>query len=368
VSIRGSRKSRAETRPIESKSRRTLRCAVKAAMPHAHPFRVNTANLPRRRFLHLAASAAAFPAVSRDASAQSYPARPTTMIVPYAAGSSSDVVGRVVAERMGKSLGQPIIIENVSGADGSIGTGRAARARPDGYTIELGGNSSHALNGAFYSLQYDVLNDFAPISPLVTAPYALYGRKTVPANDLNGLIGWLKANPNGTSVGVYAVGYRLLTAIFQKETGTQFTLVPYRGLAPEMQDLVAGQIDLCFDTAVSLALVRAGSIKAYAVTGDTRLALAPDIPTFAEMGLPALSISGWLGLFAPKGTPKNVIDKLNVATVGALADPVVRSRLADLGYEVLSRARQTPEGLGALQKADAAKWWPIIKELGIKAE
>jgi tripartite-type tricarboxylate transporter receptor subunit TctC len=368
VSIRGSRKSRAETRPIESKSRRTLRCAVKAAMPHAHPFRVNTANLPRRRFLHLAASAAAFPAVSRDASAQSYPARPTTMIVPYAAGSSSDVVGRVVAERMGKSLGQPIIIENVSGADGSIGTGRAARARPDGYTIELGGNSSHALNGAFYSLQYDVLNDFAPISPLVTAPYALYGRKTVPANDLNGLIGWLKANPNGTSVGVYAVGYRLLTAIFQKETGAQFTLVPYRGLAPEMQDLVAGQIDLCFDTAVSLALVRAGSIKAYAVTGDTRLALAPDIPTFAEMGLPALSISGWLGLFAPKGTPKNVIDKLNVATVGALADPVVRSRLADLGYEVLSRARQTPEGLGALQKADAAKWWPIIKELGIKAE
>jgi tripartite-type tricarboxylate transporter receptor subunit TctC len=290
------------------------------------------------------------------------------MIVPYAAGSSSDVVGRVVAERMGKSLGQPIIIENVSGADGSIGTGRAVHARPDGYTIELGGYSSHALNGAFYSLQYDVLNDFAPISQLVTGPYVLYGRKTVPANDLNGLIGWLKANPNRTSVGVYAVVYRLLTAIFQKETGTEFTLVPYRGLAPEMQDLVAGQIDLLFDSAVSMPLVRAGSIKAYAVTSDARLALAPEIPTFAEMGLPALSYSGWLGLFAPRGTPKDVIDKLNLATVGALADPVVRSRLAELGYEVLSRAQQTPEGLGALQKAGAEKWWPIIKELGIKAE
>jgi tripartite-type tricarboxylate transporter receptor subunit TctC len=323
---------------------------------------------PRRQFLHLAMGAAAFPAVSGDASAQAYPTRPITMIVPAGAGSSSDVVGRVVAEQIGKSLGQPIIIENVGGADGSIGTGRAARARSDGYTIELGFSGSHALNAAFYSLQYDVLNDFSPISALVTGSLALYGRKTIPANDLNGLIGWLKANPSGTSVGVISVGYRLLTALFQKETGAQFTLVPYRGLAPEMQDLVAGQIDLLFDTSVQLPLVRAGSIKAYAVTSDTRLALAPDIPTFAEMGLPALSFSAWLGLFAPKGTPKDIIDKLNAATVEALADPVVRSRLADVGYNVLSRARQTPEGLSALQKADAEKWWPIIKELGIKAE
>jgi tripartite-type tricarboxylate transporter receptor subunit TctC len=169
-------------------------------------------------------------------------------------------------------------------------------------------------------------------------------------------------------VGVISVGYRLLTALFQKETGTQFTLVPYRGVAPEMQDLVAGQIDLFFDTAVSLPLVRAGSIKAYAVTSDTRLALAPGIPTFAEMGLPEFSLTPWLGLFAPKRTPKDIIEKLNAATVEALADPVVRSRLAGLGYTALSRARQTPEGLSALQKADAEKWWPIIKELGIKAE
>jgi tripartite-type tricarboxylate transporter receptor subunit TctC len=319
--------------------------------------------MTRRRFL--AASAVASAGIAQ---AQAYPTRPITMIVPIGAGSSSDVVGRVVAERMGTSLGQPIIIENVSGADGSIGTGRAARARPDGYTIELGFNSSHALNGAFYSLQYDVLNDFAPISPLVTVPLILYGRNTMPAKDLNGLIGWLKANPHQASVGVIAVGFRLLTALFQKETATQFTLVPYRGSAPEMQDLVAGQIDLFFDTTIPLPLVRAGSIKAYAVTSDMRLASAPEIPTFAEMGLPALTFSGWLGLFAPKGTPKDIIDKLNAATVGALADPVVRSRLADLGYQVLSRAQQSPEALSALQKADAERWWPVIKEFGIKAE
>jgi tripartite-type tricarboxylate transporter receptor subunit TctC len=324
--------------------------------------------IPRRRFLRLAAGAVALPALSRIATAQTYPTRPITMIVPVAAGSSSDVLGRVVAERMGKSLGQPIIIENVSGADGSIGTGRAARAKSDGYTIELGFNSSHALNGAFYSLPYDVLNDFEPISPLVTGSIVLYARKTIPANDLKGLIGWLKANGNKTSAGVITVGYRLLTVLFQKETGAQFTLVPYRGSAPELQDLLAGQIDLFFDTAVPLPLVRAGSIKAFAVTSETRLALAPDIPTFSEMGLPAMSISAWVGLFAPRGTPKEIIGKLNAAAADALADPAVRVRLADLGYQVLSQTRQTPEGLGALQRADVERWWPIIKELGIKAE
>jgi tripartite-type tricarboxylate transporter receptor subunit TctC len=209
---------------------------------------VGTKVRERRQFLNLAVGAVMAPAFPSIAMAETYPARPITMIVPIAAGSSSDVVGRVVAERMGKSLGQPIIIENVSGADGSIGTGRAARARADGYTIELGFNSSHALNGAFYSLPYDVLNDFEPISPLVTSSLVLYARKTIPANDLNGLIGWLKADGSKASVGVITVGYRLLTALFQKETGAQFTLVPYRGSAPEMQDLLAGQIDLFFDT------------------------------------------------------------------------------------------------------------------------
>jgi tripartite-type tricarboxylate transporter receptor subunit TctC len=325
-------------------------------------------NIGRRPFLQFAGSAIAAPAFYSLARAQTYPTHPITMIVPVAAGSSSDVVGRVVAEQMGKSLGQPIIIENVSGADGSIGTRRVAQAKPDGYTIELGFNSSHALNGAFYSLPYDVLNDFEPILALATGSIVLYTRKTIPANDLHGLIGWLRANPNGASVGIIAAGYRLMTALLQKETGAQFTLIPYRGAAPEIQDLIAGQIDLSFDTAVPLPLVRAGSIKAYAVTSSARLALAPDIPTFGEMGLPALSYSTWLGLFAPKRTPKETIGKLNAAAVEAVTDPSVRSRLANLGYDVFPRSQQTPEGLGALQKADTDKWWPIIREFGIKGE
>jgi tripartite-type tricarboxylate transporter receptor subunit TctC len=338
--------------------------AVHPEMPVRPPAKV----LARRRFLKFAVGAAALPAASRIATAQAYPTRPITMIVPFSAGSTGDLVGRVMAERMRKSLGKPVIIENVGGADGSIGEGRAARARPDGYTIGIGTWSTHVLNGAFYSLQYDVFDDFTPISLLATLPLVLVARKTIPANDLNELIAWLKANPNKASVGVIAVAYRLLTAFFQKETGAQLTLVPYRGSAPQMQDLVADQIDLFFDTPVQLPLVRAGSIKAYAVTSETRLALAPEIPTFAEMRLAALSFSTWNALFAPKGTPKDIIGKLNAAVVEALADPAVRSRFADFGMEVFPREQQTPEALGALQRADAEKWWPIIKQLGIKAE
>jgi tripartite-type tricarboxylate transporter receptor subunit TctC len=270
---------------------------------------------------------------------------------------------------MRSSLGQPVIIENVSGADGGIGTGRVARARPDGYTIELGNSSTHMMNGAVYSLPYDVVNDFAPISPLVALPVVLFARKTMPAKDLNELIAWLKANPNKASAGLASSFIRLETAFFQQQTGTQFILVPYRGAAPTMQDLVAGQIDLAFGNADPLPLVRAGSIKAYGAASDMRWPLAPDIPTFGEMGLP-LSFSGaaWYGLFAPKGTPKEIINRLNAATVQALADPPVRSRLADLGVEVFPREQQTPKALGALQKAQIEKWWPLIKEFGIKVE
>jgi tripartite-type tricarboxylate transporter receptor subunit TctC len=225
---------------------------------------------------------------------------------------------------------------------------------------------THVLNGALYSLRYDVLNDFAPISPLVTTRFVLFARRTMPAKDLHELIAWLKANPNNASAGIAFGGPHLLTAIFQKETGTRFALVPYRGAV--VQDLVAGQIDLVFDTLLQWPLVRAGSIRAYVVTSDTRSALAPDIPTFAEMGLPALSYSAWGALFAPKGTPRDIIGKLNAASVEALADPAVRSRFADLGSEIFPREQQTPEALGALQKADIEKWWPIIKELGIKAD
>jgi len=333
-----------------------------------HPKAPSSGQHPRRQFLRLAVGAAAVPAVSRIAWAQAYPTRPITMIVSAAAGSATDLTGRLVADRMRASLGQPIIIENVGGADGSIGVGRAARARPDGYTIDLGFQGNHVLNGAVYSLQYDVLKDFAPISPLVRSSNVLFARKTMPAKNLNELIAWLKANPNKASAAVTAVGPRLVAAFFQKETGTQFTLVPYRGNAPAAQDLAAGQIDLWFGGPDQLPLMRAGSIKGYAVTSDQRMAVASDIPTFAEMGLPTLSFSNWMGLFAPKGTPKDTIEKLNGAAVDALADQTVRSRLADLGQEIFTREQQTPEALGALQKADAEKWWPIIKELGIKAE
>jgi tripartite-type tricarboxylate transporter receptor subunit TctC len=288
------------------------------------------------------------------------------MIVATAAGAGTDVMGRILAERMRGLLGQPIIIENVGGADGSIGAGRAARARPDGYTIDVGFVGNHVLNGAFYSLPYDLLNDFAPISPLVTSWNVLFAKKAMPAKDLKDLIAWLKANPNKVSLGVAAMGQRLDAAFFQKETETHLALVPYRGNAPAVQDLMAGQIDLFYGTPDQLPLMRAGSIKAYAVASEARMAVAPDIPTFAEMGLPTLSRFFWWGLFAPRGTPRDIIAKLNAAAVEALADPAVRSRSAALGLEVFPRERQTPEALGALVKADAEKWWPIIKELGIK--
>jgi tripartite-type tricarboxylate transporter receptor subunit TctC len=222
--------------------------------------------IPRRRILRIAAGAAALPAVSRIARAQAYPTRPITMIVPTVPGGILDTRARILAERMRGSLRQPIIIENVGGGDGSIGAGRAARARPDGYTIDLGYLGNHVLNGAFYPLQYDVLNDFAPILPLAASPQVLFARKTFPANDLNELIVWLKANPNKASAGISTVDHRITTAFFQKETGTRFTLVPYRGSAPAVQDLVAGQIDLLFNTLDRLPLVRTGGIKAYAVT------------------------------------------------------------------------------------------------------
>ena len=325
--------------------------------------------LRRRTFLQLAGTAAVAPAFSRAATAEGYPSRPVTMIVAFPAGSSTDVVARLLAERMKESLRQTIIIENVSGADGSIGTGRVARAKPDGYTTGLGITSTHVLNGALHSLAYDVMNDFSAISPLVTIQVALFASKTTPAKDLNEFIAWLKAHPNKASAGVNTTFLHLTAALFQKETGTQFILVPYRGGPSALQDLVAGQIDLFFQAPdVPLPQLRAGSIRAYAMMGDTRSPLMPDIPTFAEMGLPAFSFSAWYALFAPKGTPKEIIKRLNAATVDALADPAVRCRLADLGMEIFPRDRQTPEALAALQKADAEKWWPLIKELGIKTE
>jgi tripartite-type tricarboxylate transporter receptor subunit TctC len=324
--------------------------------------------LARRKFLHLAAGAVALSVAARVAAAQTYPTRPITMIVPYPGGAPIDVIGRVLAERMRPSLGQPVIIENVSGADGSIGTGRAARARADGYTIDLGAMATHVMNGAFYSLQYDPLNDFAPITPLVTFPFILFARKTMVPNDLRELIAWLVANRNRGSVAFTNSGIRLLASFFQRETNTRLTLVPYRGLPAAAQDLAAGQVDLLFGTPDQLPLMRAGSIKAYAITGSTRLAIAPEIPTFAETGLPTISYAEWIGLFALKGTPRDILDRLHATAIEVLADPAVRSRFIDLGFEVFPPERQIPETLSAMMKSDAEKWWPLVKEFGIKAE
>jgi tripartite-type tricarboxylate transporter receptor subunit TctC len=326
-------------------------------------------NLLRRKFLQLAAGAAVLPALSRMARAQAYPSRPITIVVPFPAGGSTDAVGRILAEKMRASLGQTIIIENVGGAGGSIGVGRVARAAPDGYTLDLGQWDTHVANGATYPLSYDLQNGFEPIALISSNPLLILSRKSLPADDLKGLVAWLKANPDKASAAVPTAGSHVAGILFQKETGTRFQFVPYRGGGPAMQDLVAGQIDmLIVQAAVALPQVRAGTIKAYAATAGSRFAAAPNIPTVDEAGLPGLHISGWFGLYAPKGTPKAVVDKLNAAVVDALADATVRSRLADIGQEIPPREQQTPEALGAFTRGEIEKWWPIIKTANIRGE
>ena len=294
------------------------------------------------------------------------------MIVPFAAGGPADVFSRIIAERMQKSLGQPIIIEDVGGAAGTIAAGRVARATPDGYTLLIGpGLSTHVINPAIYNLSYDVVADFEPVGLLSIVPNMLVSKKAVPADDLKGLIAWLKANPNtalqGTS-GVGSIGH-LAGVLFEQQTGTQYQFVPYKGLGPALQDLVAGRVDLMIDLPLnSLSYVRAGTLKAYAVLAAQRMSLAPDIPTADEAGVPGLHLSGWYSIYAPKATPSGIIAKLNAAMVDALADPALRDRLAELGHVIVPRDQQTPEALAALQKADIEKWWPIIKAANIKPE
>jgi len=322
------------------------------------------------RKLLLAVAFAALTGIA-GADAQTYPSRPITMVVPYSAGGPTDTIARLMAERMRGPLGQMVIVENVTGAAGTIGVGRVARAAPDGYTISIGHWGTHVVNGAIYALQYDVLNDFEPVSLIATNPQIIVARKAMPAKDLQELVAWLKANSAKATQGTagHGSGSHVSGVYLQSITGARFQFVPYRGAGPAMQDLVAGQIDIMIDQAAnSLPQVRAGTIKAYAVTAKTRLAAAPDIPTVDEAGVPGLHISIWHALWMPKGTPKDVITRINAAVVEALADADTRRRLADLGQEIPPPEQQNPQTLAAFHKAEIEKWWPIIKAANIKGE
>jgi tripartite-type tricarboxylate transporter receptor subunit TctC len=327
--------------------------------------------MKRRAFLRLAASATALPVVSRVAWAQSYPTRPITVIVPFPAGGPLDTVARILSDRMKGTLGQPMVVENVAGANGTIGVGRAVRAPADGYTLVAGTVTTHVLIGALYTLQYDLLKDFRPIALLAQGPLLVVARKSMPANDLNGLLSWLRANPNKATQGTAGIAAieHIAGILLQKQTGTQFLQVTYRGLAPAMQDLVGGQIDLMLaDATTALPYVESGQIKAYAVADKTRLPTAPNIPTVDEAGLPGFYVSLWFGLWTPAATAQDIIAKLNAAATTALAESTVRQRFADLGQQIVPRDQQSTDALGAFQKAEVDKWWPIIKAAGIKAE
>jgi tripartite-type tricarboxylate transporter receptor subunit TctC len=305
------------------------------------------------------------------AAAQAYATRPITMIVPFPAGGATDTLARFLGEKMRAILGQPVIIENVAGAAGSIGVGRAVRSAPDGYTLSIGTSTTHMLTGGLYALQFDLLKDLEPVIQIGSEPLLIVGRKSLPADDLKGLIAWLKANPDEASVGIAGVGATgHLTGIsFQRETRTKFQFVPYRGNAPAMQDLLAEQIDFMIEPSSNFkSLVGAGSVRPFAITGRTQLPSSPGIPTANEAGLPGFFASLWYGLWVPKDTPKEIIARLNAVMVRVLADPSVKERFAELGIQITPLDQQSPEALRAFQKAEAERWWPIIKASNLKAE
>ena len=302
---------------------------------------------------------------------EAYPSRPITLVVPYPPGGVTDTLARLLADRMKATLGQTIVIENVGGAGGSIGVGRLTRATPDGYTIAIGSSETHVLNAVALSLPFDVVKDFEPVVQLPAYPFMIVSTNAVPATNLKELIAWIKANPAKVTQGTVGYGtvQHMCGVIMQKAIGVTWQLVPYRGGAPAMQDLLSGQFNLmCTATGSFLPLVRAKQIRAYAITLKTRAESAPDIPTVDEAGLPGLHLATWNAIWAPRGTPRPVVDKLNSAAVHAMADPSFRKRMIDLALEMPPSDQLTPEALAALQKAEIEKWWPLMRAAGIKPQ
>jgi tripartite-type tricarboxylate transporter receptor subunit TctC len=306
------------------------------------------------------------------ASAQNYPARPILMIVPFPPGGLADAVGRPVAEAMQEPLGHNVVIANIGGANGSIGSARAARAAPDGYTLLLGIWNTHVAVAKLLKLEYDVVKDFAPIAFMTDSPLLLTVHKSLPVNTYEELVAWLKANPDKLSSGSAGIGSppHLLDEVVRKQTNTRFQTVHYRGAGPIMQELMGGQIRMAFlNPATAAPHVRSGVIRALGVTSAQRMKILPDVPTMAEAGFPGgMEFSLWTALFAPKGTPKKIIDTVNRAVVTSLASPKVRELFANQGVEIAAREKQTPESLAAIQRAEIKKWWPIIEAAGIKPQ
>jgi tripartite-type tricarboxylate transporter receptor subunit TctC len=306
-----------------------------------------------------------------SALAESFPSHPITLVVPFSAGGPTDAMARILSDRMKNNLGQPILIENVTGAGGSIGVGRVVRAAPDGYTVSIGHLGTHVANGVIYKLGYDLVTDLEPVVLLPSNPMVFVSKNAVPAKSLGELLAWLKARPQPAAAGTAGAGSASHVAglYFESVTGIKLQFVPYRGTAPAMTDLVAGQIDLIIDqTSNSISQIRAGTIRAYAVTDEKRLETASDIPTTDEAGLPGFHMQLWSGLWLPKGTPKDIVAKINAAAVDAMNDPAVRAKFENLGLQMPPQDQLTPEALGAFQKAEIAKWWPMLKAANVKLE
>jgi len=313
-------------------------------------------------------AAAALAAFAGIAASQSFPTRPVTLIVPFPPGGSTDTAARILGDAMRPTLGQPVIIENVGGAGGSIAVGRVARAAPDGYTIDIGQWDTH-VGAIIYPINYDLQKDLAPIGLLSVNPQLMIARKGFPADDLKGLVAYAKANPGKVTFVDQNAAAKVTGILMMQATSTKVEFIPYRGAGPAMQAMLGGQVDLMVvQAAVTLPQARAGTVKILANLSPTRSSVIPTIPTSAESGIPGLYASGWFGLFGPRGMPREVVMKLNAAMVAALAEPKVKERFTDLGLDVASREQQSPEGLDAFHKAEIEKWWPVIKAAGIKAE